>query len=76
MIRFIVMFIFMCGCSNNKWYRVTCNKNKGGTALDKEMLLNHLDKVGFSCNNNGANISVIKNKKIIEALDIMKDSRE
>ena len=58
---------------NNKWYRVTCNKHKGGTAMSLSMLLTHLDEVGFRCNNNDANISIIKNKEVIKALNRMKD---
>ena len=58
---------------NNKWYRITCNKHKGGTAMSLSMLLTHLDKVGFKCNNNDANISIIKNKEVIKALNRMRN---
>ncbi len=74
MIKFtkvILLIITLVGCSKPKWYRVACNKNTGGTAMTKKMLIDHLDSTGFRCNNNGAMINRIKNNKIIKILDRM-----
>ena len=70
--KYLLLILLLAGCgAPQKWYRITCNKHKGGTALSEKMLLEHLHTVGFKCNNNGAEISEIKNKKTVDALNKM-----
>ena len=65
----ILLFLFTGCTSYSKWYRVSCNKHKGGTALTREELIRHIDKHGFKCRKNPAAINRIKNKRLIYKLE-------
>jgi hypothetical protein len=71
-VRYLILFLLM-SCSSRKWYRTTCNKHSGGSAMSERMLLEHLDKPGFSCSNNDAEISRIRDKKTISVLNKMEN---
>ena len=72
----VLLLLILVGCSTPKWYRVSCNKHVSGTAMSEKMLIEHLDNVGFHCNNNDAKIDRIKNKKVIKALNKMESQNE